>query len=80
MLGCFYIQLWVAKDSLINKQITSVTCYWSLQNPVYELGLSQLCQHNFEHNRMVKASSIMPGKIFAQSTISPKDIDILQTF
>ena len=26
-----------------------------------KLGLSQLCQHNFEHNRMAKVSSIMPA-------------------
>ena len=25
------------------------------------VGLSQLCQHNFEHNRMAKASSTMPA-------------------
>ena len=25
------------------------------------LGLRQLCQHNFEHNRYLKASSIMPA-------------------
>ena len=24
------------------------------------VGLRQLCQHNFEHNRLAKASSIMP--------------------
>ena len=26
-----------------------------------ELGTSQLCQHNFEHNRSLKALSIMPA-------------------
>ncbi len=28
---------------------------------VMQLGLGQLCRHNFEHNRCAKASSIMPA-------------------
>ena len=43
MLGCFYSSIVGCKRiiiiifSLINEQITSVTCYRTLQDPVHEL-------------------------------------------
>jgi len=46
------------------------------------LGLSQLCQHDFEHNRMAKASNIMPakpsmiGKIVVQSPLCTQELTL----
>ena len=55
----------------MNKVSIVVTCYlfdftyklYSLSdtNPQGAEGLCQLCRHNFEHNRYLKASSIMPA-------------------
>ena len=35
--------------------------YLSKDIPALSLGTSRLCQHNFEHNRSLKALSIMPA-------------------
>ena len=54
---------------LRNKPQRKQTCqhlavvYWQLVSLLIELsiGTSRLCQHNFEHNRSLKALSIMPA-------------------
>ena len=58
--------------------LTNIMCAKET-NHITCVGLSQLCQHNFEHNRMAQASSIMPvySYNFVQSIFSYRGIGIL---
>ena len=64
MTSLVHICLYLHLSELGGVDLWSTSLY--TEDNVASLGAGLLCQHNFEHNRSLKASSIM-GKILKQS-------------